>query len=79
MKMFELIQEPFKKYCPPDKVNFLPYSFVDTKFDEILEEEYETYIKKTQQLLKSKSTIIKCDEIWEKVCGDLKWHYISSI
>lgn len=37
-RMFSEIQEPFEKWCPPNRKNFLSYSFILYKFCELLGE-----------------------------------------
>ena len=73
--MFGQIQAPFKKNCPPDRKNFLSYSYVLYKFCELLSE--DEYIK-CFPLLKDKSKIYKHDQIWKKICEDLKWEFIPT-
>ena len=73
--MFGQIQAPFKKNCPSDRKNFLSYSYVLYKFCELLSE--DEYIK-CFPLLKDKSKIYKHDQIWKKICEDLKWEYIPT-
>jgi hypothetical protein len=73
--MFAQIQEPFKRHCPPGRVNFLSYSYVLHKFCELLEldEFLGSFL-----LLKSPEKLREQDIIWKKICSDLKWQYIPS-
>lgn len=74
--MFKEIQEPFQKHCPPDRNNFLSYSYVLYKFCELLEEdEYLPFFP----LLKSKEKLHQQDVIWQKICGEVLWEYIPTI
>lgn len=74
--MFKQIQEPFEKYKPPKRVNFLSYSYVLHKFCELLElDDFINYFP----LLKSRDKLKQQDKIWEKICKDLKWQFIPSI
>ena len=74
--MFKEIQTPFMQHCPTDRKNFLSYSYVLHKFCELLElDELLTYFP----LLKSREKLQQQDNIWEKICGSLKWQYIPSI
>ena len=74
--MFRQIQEPFMKYCPSNRSNFLSYSYVLYKFCELLElDEYLPFFR----LLKSTQKLREQDRIWDKLCRHLKWQYIPSI
>jgi hypothetical protein len=73
--MFQMIQEPFEKHCPPDRTNFLSYSYVIHKFCQLLGyHEYLPYFN----LLKSKDKLHQQDKIWKKICVDLDWTYYPS-
>jgi len=74
--MFNQVQAPFERHCPPDRKNFLSYSYVLYKFCELLSE--DDYLQ-CFPLLKSKEKLYKQDQIWKKICGDLKWEYIPTI
>lgn len=74
--MFHQIQAPFKKHCPDDRTNFLSYSYVLYKFCELLgEDQYLICFP----LLKSNDKLYKHDQIWRKICEDLRWQFISTI
>lgn len=74
--MFRQIQEPFDKYKPQSRYNFLSYSFVLHKFFELLElDEYLHYFP----LLKSREKLRYHDFIWKKICADLRWEFIPSV
>jgi Poxvirus Late Transcription Factor VLTF3 like len=73
--MFGQIQAPFQKHCPAERKNFLSYSYVLYKFCELLSE--DEYIK-CFPLLKDKSKIYKHDQIWKKICDELRWEYIPT-
>ena len=75
-KMFKEIQEPFQKYCPKDRVNFLSYSYVLHKFCELLELDH---LLICFPLLKSTVKLRSQDEIWEKICDELNWQSIPSV
>ena len=75
-RMFREIQVPFHKYCPPDRKNFLSYSYVLHKFVELLDlDEY----KNCFILLKSREKLHQQDNIWRKICEHLKWQFIPSV
>lgn len=73
--MFKDIQQPFQKHCPPDRKNFLSYSYVLHKFCELLELkeflECFPYLKSTEKLRQQ-------DTIWKNICKELRWEYIPS-
>jgi hypothetical protein len=74
--MFKEIQTPFLKHCPPDRKNFLSYSYVLHKFVELLDlDEFLPCFP----LLKSREKLQQQDMIWCKICKELKWQYIPSI
>ena len=73
--LFKEIQIPFMKYCPPTRKNFLSYSYVLHKFCELLEYDH---LLPFFPLLKSREKLQQQDQIWKKICEDLKWEYISS-
>lgn len=75
-QMFKQIQEPFAKYCPSDRLNFLNYSYILNKIFKILKmEEYA----KCFQLLKSPDKLRLQDSVWKKICLDLGWAFHPSI
>lgn len=74
--MFKEIQGPFMKHCPPERKNFLSYSYVLHKFCQLLElDDYLQFF----QLLKSREKLHVQDMIWEKICGELNWEFIKSV
>jgi uncharacterized Zn finger protein (UPF0148 family) len=74
--MFAEIQTPFAKHCPANRKNFLSYSYTLYKFCELLgEDEYLKYFP----LLKSPEKLYLQDQIWKKICKELRWEYIASV
>ncbi len=74
--MFDKIQVPFDRHCPPDRKNFLSYSYVLYKFCELLgDDQYLPYFP----LLKSIDKLRKQDIIWQKICHDLRWEFIPTV
>ena len=74
--MFKKTQEPFSKFCPEDRTNFLSYSYVIRKFLQLLNEyEYVNYFP----LLKSREKLYQQDLIWKSICKQLNWNFIPSI
>jgi len=74
--LFKEIQLPFVKNCPPNRKNFLSYSYVLHKFCEILEYDH---LLEYFSLLKSREKLHAQDIIWEKICKDLNWEFIPSL
>jgi hypothetical protein len=74
--MFSLIQLPFEKHRPKDRINFLSYSYVLHKFCQLLE--LDNFIK-CFPLLKSREKLRSQDKIWEAICKELRWEFISSV
>jgi len=73
--LFKEIQLPFVKHCPTTRKNFLSYSYVLHKFCELLE--YDGLLC-FFPLLKSREKLQQQDQIWKKICEELKWEYIPS-
>jgi hypothetical protein len=74
--MFRDIQVPFLKHSPPNRKNFLSYSYVLHKLLQLLEEdEYLSHFP----LLKSRQKLFQQEQIWKKICHELKWQFIPSI
>ena len=73
--MFRDILEPFNKYCPDDRSNFLNYAYVFHKFFELLEMDN---MLEYCPLLKSRQKREQMDSIFEKICHDLNWRFYPS-
>ena len=75
-RMFQQIQAPFELVKPPERHNFLSYSFVLYKFLELLKhDEYLPHL----QLLKSTEKLYQQDRIWKDICKILRWEFISTV
>jgi len=74
--MFKQIQTPFLKWAPPNRKNFLSYSFVLHKFIQLLEK--DEYLP-SFPLLKSREKLLAQDRIWERICEELGWQFIPSL
>lgn len=74
-EMFRDIQKPYEKYKPKKRINFSSYSFIIYKICELLELDH---ITRMLFLLKSKEKLRDLDNIWKKICYDLRWEYIAS-
>lgn len=74
--MFNETQAPFLKHCPPERSNYLSYSFVLYKFFQLLgKHEFLKYFP----LLKSREKLHNQDLIWAKVCAELGWPFYPSL
>ena len=74
--LFMEIQRPYAKFCPPDRVNFLNYYYTIYKLCELLDEnEFLEFFP----MLKDREKRIEQDEIWKKICGELRWEFIPTI
>ena len=74
--MFRQTQGPFLKHCPPNRKNYLSYSYVLAKLLQILGlHEYLGHF----QLLKSREKIFAHDVLWRKITADLGWPFYSTI
>ena len=74
--MFKEIQAPFMKICPPNRKNFLSYSYVLHKFVELLGLDH---LKEGFHLLKSREKLHQQDQMWKEICKELNWMFIKSI
>ena len=73
--LFIEIQKPYSKYCPKDRVNFLNYYFTLYKLCELLG---ETKFLPFFPMLKDREKRVEQDQIWKKICDELKWEFIST-
>jgi hypothetical protein len=82
-KMFQQIQDPYEKYKPPSRKNFLSYSYTLCKFFQILNlHEFAKYFP----LLKSNDKLRQQDDIFKKIVGHMseidkttKWVFYPSV
>jgi hypothetical protein len=74
-KMFDMIQEPFERHCPKNRINFISYGFILNRFFQLIgKSEYMKYFP----LLKSRTKQRQQDSIWRNICKDLGWKYYPS-
>lgn len=74
--MFSEIQAPFARHCPPERKNFLSYSYVLHKFCQLLDA--DEYLE-CFPLLKSREKLKACDEIWKHICMEMQYEFIPTI
>jgi hypothetical protein len=74
--LFKEIQPAFIKYCPANRSNFLSYPYVLYKLCQLLEmDEFLPCF----QLLKSREKLYLQDQVWKKICDEMRWQFIRSI
>jgi hypothetical protein len=74
--LFMEIQEPYSKFCPKDRVNFLNYYYTIYKLCELLDQkQFLPYFP----MLIDREKKIEQDMIWKKICEDLTWEYIPTV
>ena len=74
--LFMEIQKPYAKFCPADRVNFLNYYYTLYKLCELLnEDKFLPFFP----MLKDREKRIEQDQIWKKICEELKWQFIPTI
>ena len=73
--MFDAIQGPFKKHQPPERKNFLSYSYCLNKFCQLLG--YDQFLQYFM-LLKGPEKLRKQDAIFKNICQELNWQFIPS-
>ena len=74
--MFHAIQAPFEKHKPLNRKNFLSYSFVLYKMCELLD--HDEYLP-CFPLLKSREKLYIQDQIWKKICDELRWEFLQTV
>jgi hypothetical protein len=75
-QMFQQIQGPFVKHMPPDRKNFLSYSYTIHKMMQLLgEDEHVGFFS----LLKARDKLYVQDCTWRKICADVGWEFIPSL
>ena len=76
LSMFQEIQEPFQRHCPPERTNMISYAYVLRKLSEILG---WTQLMDYFPLLKSRQKVYAQDCIWKKICDDVGYPFFRSI
>ena len=74
--LFLQAQPPFNTYCPDDRKNFLTYGYTLYKLFQLLElDDYLCNFK----FLKDRKKLYDQEQIWKKICHELKWEFIPSV
>lgn len=76
IEMFQEIQAPFEKHCPPERKNFLSYSYTLHKMCLILGQDR---LCEYFPLLKSRNKNYAQDCIWKKICEQIGWPFHPSV
>jgi hypothetical protein len=76
IEMFQQIQNPFERHSPPERKNFLSYSYVIHKLLQLLRQDH---LLVKLPLLKSREKLYQQDLIWKGICSDLRWRYFPSL
>jgi hypothetical protein len=74
--MFAEIQDPFEKFCPENRSNFLSYNYVLYQMCKLLEQDDLLIFF---PLLKGRDKLSEQDQIWKKICKELKWEFIKTV
>jgi hypothetical protein len=74
--LFIGLQDPYSKFCPDDRVNFLNYYYTAYKLCEHLG---ETSYLEHFPMLKDPEKRMEQDEIWKKICQELGWEFIPTV
>lgn len=74
--LFMAASTAFQQLCPPDRSNFLSYSFTLFKFSELLG--YTDFLPNFA-LLRGPTKLRRQDEIYKALCEALDWEFIPSI
>jgi hypothetical protein len=73
--LFMILQAPYAKYCPNSRSNFLNYYYTAYKLCELVDQrQFLPYF----QMLKDEEKLKEQDDIWEKMCNELGWPFIST-
>jgi Poxvirus Late Transcription Factor VLTF3 like len=85
-EMFKRVETSYEHHRPPHRKNFISYMYVLYKLVEIMmmaardpdERDGLAEVLESIALLKSTKLLHNHDEIWEKVCAELGWKFVSS-
>jgi hypothetical protein len=64
------------KYGMNDRSNFFSYPYILYKFFQLLER--DEYLPELR-LLKTREKLQEQDEVWKKICDELKWEFIRTV
>jgi predicted RNA-binding Zn-ribbon protein involved in translation (DUF1610 family) len=76
INMFKEVQGPWMKYGMNDRSNFFSYPYILYKFFQLLER--DEYLPELR-LLKTREKLQEQDEVWKKICDELKWEFIRTV
>jgi hypothetical protein len=74
--MFVALEEPFERYKPATRKNFLNYNYTFHRFFQMMGvPQYSMFFP----MIKSKQKLLQLDRIWADICVDLQWVYTPLI
>lgn len=74
-RFFDAIQEPYERHKPPGRINFICYNYCTFQFFRLLGlDELLPYFC----LLKGPEKLDATEEVFEKICADLRWEFKST-
>jgi len=76
INMFKEVQGPWMKYGMTDRSNFFSYPYILYKFFQLLEK--DEYLPELR-LLKTREKLQEQDEVWKKICDELRWEFIRTV
>lgn len=76
IEMFQQIQNPFEKYAPKMRKNFLSYSYTLHKMCQLLRQDH---LLPKLPLLKSREKLYQQDVVWKGICTEMKWKFFPSL
>jgi hypothetical protein len=76
INMFKEVQGPWMKYGMNDRSNFFSYPYILYKFFQLLEK--DEYLQELR-LLKTREKLQEQDQVWKKICDELKWEFIRTV
>lgn len=75
--LFSEIQNPYSKFCPNDRTNFLNYYYTIFKLCELLgQTQYLPLLK--EAMIGDRIKRIEQDNIWKKICDEMDWEFIPT-
>ena len=75
-RIFKEIQGPFEKHRGK-RTNFLSYAYTTYKSCELLQGDFAEFLPMLP-LLKAKKNLDAADQLWKKICKDLKYEFVPT-
>ena len=74
MRMFDMAQHAYENHRPPHRKNFLSYTYTLHKLLQLCGVAQRVYY---DNLGKMTSRLQTQNDIWKRICGDLRWRFIE--